>query len=65
MYCCNLDCHVLLQFGLICKDPEWLRDGTRVLGLHIMEEHGKLQWCREGELPMLPDVLTQSIFSLY
>ena len=36
----------LLQFGLICKDPERLRDGTRVLGLHVMKKHGKLQWCR-------------------
>ena len=27
---------------------------------------GNLPWCRGGELPMLPDVLTrQSIFSLY
>ena len=31
----------LLQFGLTCKDPERLRDGTRVLGLRVMEEHGK------------------------
>ena len=30
-----------------------------------MEKHGKLQWCRGGELPMLPEVLTRrSIFSL-
>ena len=55
----------LLHFGLTCKDPEWLRDGTRVLGLRVMEKHGKFQWCRGGELPMLPDVLTRrSIFSL-
>ena len=33
----------LLQFGLTCKDPEWLRDGTCV-----MEKHGKLQGCRWG-----------------
>ena len=33
----------LLQFGLTCKDPEQLRDGTRVLGLRVMEKHGKLQ----------------------
>ena len=36
----------LLQFGLTCKNPEQLRDGTRVLGLHVMEKHRKLQWCR-------------------
>ena len=48
----------LLQFGLTCKDPEWLRDSTRILGLRVMEKHG-------GELPMLPDILTRwSIFSL-
>ena len=29
----------LLQFRLTCKDPERLRDGTRVLGLCVMEEH--------------------------
>ena len=34
----------LLRFGLICKYPERLRDGTRVLGLRVMEEQGKLQW---------------------
>ena len=55
----------LLQFGLACKDPERLRDGTRVLGLRVMKKHGKLQWSRGGELPMLPDILTRrSIFSL-
>ena len=30
----------LLQFGLTCKDLERLRDGTRVLGLRVMEKHG-------------------------
>ena len=38
----------LLQFGLTCKDPERLRDGTCVLGLRVMEDHRKLQQCREG-----------------
>ena len=41
----------LLQFGLTYKDPERLRDDTRVLDLRVMEKHGKLQWCRGGELP--------------
>ena len=55
----------LLQFGLARKDPEQLRDGTHVLGLRVMEKHGKLQWCCGGELPMLPDILARrSIFSL-
>ena len=55
----------LLQFELTCKDPERLRVGTRVLGLCVMEKHGKIQWCRRGELPMLPDILThQNFFSL-
>ena len=55
----------LLQFGLTCKDPERLRDGTRVLSLRVMEKNGKLQWCRGGELPMFPDVFTRrNIFSL-
>ena len=30
-------------FGLICKDPEQLSSGARVLGLYIWEENGKLR----------------------
>lgn len=33
----------LAQFGLICKDPEWLQDSTHVLGLDVRDEQGTLQ----------------------
>ena len=32
----------LAQFGLICKDPEQLEDGTRVLGLDVHGKQGSL-----------------------
>ena len=28
----------LAEFGLICKDPECLEDGARVLGLNVQQE---------------------------
>ena len=52
-------------FGLTCKDPEQLSSGARVLGLYVWEEHGRLQWRRDGAYPTAPDVLTRrSIFSV-
>ena len=36
----------LIQFGLECKDPERLEDGTRALGLAVAMEHGELRWKR-------------------
>ena len=32
----------LVQFGLKCKDMEWLEDGTRLLGLTVGMEHDEL-----------------------
>ena len=38
----------LERFGLTCKNPEQLSSGTRVLGVYIWEERGKLRWRRDG-----------------
>ena len=55
----------LKWFGLTSKDPEPLTNGAHVLGLHIWEEHRRLQWRHEGRLPMAPNVCTHwSIVSL-
>ena len=52
----------MAEFGLICKDPERLEDGARVLGLNVRQDRGTLKWgCRTA----IPDVFTrQGIFSL-
>ena len=56
----------LERFALISKDSEPLRNGIHVLGLHIWEEHGRLQWQHEDELPTAPNIFTRHIiFSLY
>ena len=55
----------LAKFGLICKDPERLEDGTRVLGLNIRQERGTLKWQRGTAVPEVPDVFTRrAVFSL-
>ena len=55
----------LERFGLTSKDPELLRNGTRVLSFQVKEEHGRLQKRREDELPTAPNVfLHRSNFSL-
>ena len=55
----------LARFGLECKDPERLEDGTRVLGLAVAMEHGKLQWKQGSMVPDTPDIVMQwAVFSL-
>ena len=55
----------LAQFGLICKDPERLEDGARVLGLDVHGKQGSLRWRRGAALPEVPDALTRrGVFSL-
>ena len=55
----------LEQFGLNSKDPELLRNCVHVLGLHVWEEHGRLQWRRGGKLLTAPNVLNHwGIFTL-
>ena len=54
----------LAKFGLICKDPERLEDGTRVLGLNVRQERGTLKWGRGTAVPEVPDVFTRrAVFS--
>ena len=56
----------LNQFGLICKDPERLEDGARVLGLDVHRKQGSLRWRRRAALLEIPDALTRrGVFSLY
>ena len=55
----------LVQFGLICKEPERLEDGTRVLGLDVHGKQGSFRWRHGAVLPEVPDVLTRrGVFSL-
>ena len=55
----------LAQFGLICKEPERLEDGTRVLGLDVHGKQGSFRWRHGAVLPEVPDVLTRrGVFSL-
>ena len=30
------------DYGLVCRDPEWQRDGAKVLGLQVWEENDSL-----------------------
>jgi len=54
----------LLEFGLTCKPAERLASGTRVLGLNVWGESGKLLWKRGNSPGELPRVLTRrSVFS--
>ena len=55
----------LEHFGLASKIPERLSIGTRVLGLCVWEEKGKMQWHCGSELLAIPDRLTsQIVFSV-
>ena len=55
----------LAQFGLICKEPERLEDGSRVLGLDVHRKQGSFRWRHRAVLPEVPDVLTRrGVFSL-
>ena len=54
-----------LDYGLVFKDPVWLRDGARVLGLQVWEKDGTLRWKRGSQIPEIPNRLTRRrIFSL-
>lgn len=54
----------LSQFGLECKPAERLASGTRVLGLDVWGEPGKLLWRRSNPVGEAPCVLTRrSVFS--
>ena len=44
-------------FELTHKDPEQLSSGACVLGIYVLEEHGKLRWRCDSERLKVPDVL--------
>ena len=52
-------------FGLLCKPPESVADGARVLGLWVWGEGKTLRWRRCNDMPEIPSVLSRrSVFSL-
>ncbi|KFD48845.1 hypothetical protein M513_10208 [Trichuris suis] len=54
----------LANHGLTCKAPEQIAEGTRVLGLRVWGERGRLDWARGSEIPSLPNRLTRrTVFS--
>ena len=58
----------LQRWGLVCKSPESVSAGARVLGVRVQsnpERKGQLMWCRDNKLEGIPDVLTRRvIFSI-
>ena len=58
-------CKHLSEFGLAAKEPERARDGVKLLGLSVQEDHGELHWKREDGGHEVPSKLTRrSVFSL-
>ena len=54
----------LAQFGLKCKDLEWLEESAQVLELAVWMEHGELRWKRGSVVPEVPSVvMRQTVFS--
>uniref|UniRef100_A0A5S6Q0Y6 RNase H domain-containing protein n=1 Tax=Trichuris muris TaxID=70415 RepID=A0A5S6Q0Y6_TRIMR len=54
----------LASYGLACKDPERVWDGTRMLGLYVRKRNGAATWSRDSKLPSIPQRLTRrTIFS--
>ena len=45
----------LRRHGLVCKPPEHVRDGTRVLGIRLWGERRGLVWKRDNEIGELPE----------
>ena len=39
------------SFGLMCKEPERLQDGAKVLGLRVSSSEEGLHWRRGGDVP--------------
>ena len=61
---CKVRSH-LSRFGLITKDPEHVREGTRLQGLHVWRDRDVLQWGRADDVVALPFQLTRrSVFSI-
>ena len=55
----------LARYGLQAKEPERAVDGTRLLGLAVRRENGRLLWTRGSEVDAIPDQLSRrSVFSI-
>ena len=53
------------SFRLMCKEPEHLRDGAKVLGLRMSGSKEGLRWRRSGDVPGVPSNITRwSVFSV-
>ena len=48
----------LVQFGLVCKNQERLKNGTQVLDLKIWKKQSKLVWRWRTAILDIPDVIT-------
>ena len=56
---------LLSRHGLVAKEPERARDGTRLLGLSVWGERGGLRWRRDNSVGAVPERLTRrAVFSL-
>ncbi|KFD72888.1 hypothetical protein M514_14792 [Trichuris suis] len=54
----------LARYGLLCKPPERVGDGTRVLGLRVWGERDRLVWRRDTKVGDVPQRLSRrSVFS--
>ncbi|KAK4294952.1 hypothetical protein Pmani_032459 [Petrolisthes manimaculis] len=51
----------LRRFGLLCKPPESVQAGARVLGIRVWGERNRLVWRRDNEIGELPKELTRRI----
>ena len=55
----------LEELGLVCKPPENVSDGARVLGLRVWGEQRGLFWKRDAQdIEMPPKLTRRSVFSL-
>ena len=51
----------LESYGLTCKALEWLKDGARVLGLHVLNNKGTLDWKRGS---YVLEITRRAVFSM-
>ena len=51
----------LKRYSLVCKTPESVCEGTRVLGIKVWGEHHGLIWKHVNEVPNLQEKLTRWI----
>ena len=51
----------LIRHGLLCKPPEQVYEGARVLGIRVWGEQHGLVWGRDNKVGELPEKLTRRI----